>query len=159
MNARIYRVFNVATGDDYLVRAGTKAQAILHVVADEYRATVAGQETIIELMQRGDKVLDANHDEPDSVSKKISETLKTNSEAYQSDLFHRINAVMRRTGRSRAWIYKAIERGEFPAPVRLGLRAVAWRDADLAAWQSSLSTGTGPDPVRSVKKDCINALQ
>lgn len=56
---RIYRVFSVATGDDWLVRAGTQAQAIRHVVADQYRAQVAGQETIVDLLSRGGTVLDA----------------------------------------------------------------------------------------------------
>lgn len=68
---------------------------------------------------------------------------------HRADLLHRLPAVTARSGRSRAWIYAAIARGEFPAPVRVGVRAVAWRDSDLVAWQSSLSTGTGPAPVRT----------
>lgn len=67
----------------------------------------------------------------------------------RADLLHRLPAVTARSGRSRAWIYAAVARGEFPAPVKVGLRAVAWRDSDLAAWQSNLSTGTGPAPVRT----------
>ncbi len=59
MTTRIYRVFNTATGDDWLVRAGTQAQAIRHVVADQYRAQVAGQETIVEHLSGGGAVMDA----------------------------------------------------------------------------------------------------
>lgn len=57
--SRIYRVLNTTTGDDYLVRANTQAQAIRHVVADQFRAQVAGQETIVEHLTRGGAVLDA----------------------------------------------------------------------------------------------------
>jgi hypothetical protein len=59
MPARIYRVLNTTTGDDHLVRAHTQAQAIRHVVADQFRAQVAGQETIVEHLTAGGVVLDA----------------------------------------------------------------------------------------------------
>lgn len=62
MSARIYRVLNTTTGDDYLVRANTQAQAIRHVVADQFRAQVAGQETIVEHLTRGGAVLDATRE-------------------------------------------------------------------------------------------------
>ena len=42
--------------------------------------------------------------------------------------------VERRVGLRRAWIYYLMRRGEFPLPVRLGDRAVAWRESDIAAW-------------------------
>lgn len=67
--------------------------------------------------------------------------------ARHADILHRLAGVMARTGRSRAWIYKAINRGAFPEPVRLGGRAVAWRDSDLLAWQSSLVTGSAPGSI------------
>lgn len=60
--SRIYRVLNTTTGDDYLVRANTQAQAIRHVVADQFRAQVAGQETIVEHLTRGGVVLDATRE-------------------------------------------------------------------------------------------------
>lgn len=59
MPARIYRVLNTITGDDHLVRANSQAQAIRHVVADQFRAQVAGQETIVEHLTGGGTVLDA----------------------------------------------------------------------------------------------------
>lgn len=70
---RIYRVINTKTADEYLVRASSQAQAIRHVVADEYRAAVAGQETIVELLLAGAKVHDAGAElqldiEPDKES-------------------------------------------------------------------------------------------
>lgn len=35
---------------------------------------------------------------------------------------------------SRSTIYLMIQRGEFPAPVKLGRRAVAWRTEDVDDW-------------------------
>ena len=52
------------------------------------------------------------------------------------EIFHRRPAVEALTGLSRSTIYEMMERGDFPRPVRIGRRAVAWRDSDLAAWQA-----------------------
>lgn len=49
----------------------------------------------------------------------------------------RLPAVMRETGLSRSSIYAAIKEGTFPAPVRIGKRAVAWRVADIVSWQAA----------------------
>lgn len=35
---------------------------------------------------------------------------------------------------ARSTIYGMVARGEFPAPIRLGVRAVGWRKADVVAW-------------------------
>ena len=45
--------------------------------------------------------------------------------------------VLDRTGYRKSWLYSLIRRGEFPEPVRLGARAVAWREADLQTWIES----------------------
>ncbi len=39
------------------------------------------------------------------------------------------------TGLSRAGIYEQMTEGVFPKPVRIGLRAVAWVDSEVAKWQ------------------------
>jgi prophage regulatory protein len=39
-------------------------------------------------------------------------------------------------------IYRKIKAGDFPKPVRLGRRRVAWRESDIAAWQTRLEEGT-----------------
>lgn len=46
----------------------------------------------------------------------------------------RLPAVQEVTGKSRSGIYSDIALGLFPAPVRLGRRAVGWRADDLAVW-------------------------
>lgn len=43
----------------------------------------------------------------------------------------RLPAVKARTGQSRSAIYAAIQRGEFPKPVPIGTRAVAWVESEI----------------------------
>ena len=38
------------------------------------------------------------------------------------------------------WLYEAIAKGQFPAPVKLGARAVGWRRSDVEAWLASRKT-------------------
>ena len=47
-----------------------------------------------------------------------------------------------RTGLDITTIYRKMKAGTFPQPVRVGKRRVAWRESDIAAWQSSLEVGT-----------------
>ena len=49
--------------------------------------------------------------------------------------------VERITGLSRSTLYAMIAEGDFPKPVRLGKRAVGWREADISAWLESRTTG------------------
>lgn len=46
----------------------------------------------------------------------------------------RLPAVITLTGRSRSGIYAMMDLGEFPRPVRVGKRAVAWPESAVAAW-------------------------
>ncbi len=65
-----------------------------------------------------------------------------------------MNRLLRRpevesiTGLSRASIYAKMQKGEFPAPVRLGTNSVAWRVVDIEAWIESLP------PARFHKAGC-----
>lgn len=56
--------------------------------------------------------------------------------AVQMQYFLRLKQVKLLTGFSRSWIYEAIRRGDFPAPVSIGARAVAWTDQSIAEWQT-----------------------
>ncbi|MBY6203178.1 AlpA family phage regulatory protein [Maritalea mobilis] len=49
----------------------------------------------------------------------------------------RLPRVLKATGMGRSWTYEAIARREFPAPVKLGSRAVGWRRSDIEAWLES----------------------
>ena len=45
--------------------------------------------------------------------------------------------VEARTGLRRSTIYAKIADGDFPAPVRLGARAVGWIESEVSAWLRS----------------------
>ncbi len=45
--------------------------------------------------------------------------------------------VEARTGLSRSTLYDWMKRGEFPRPVKLGTRLVAWRESEISAWLDS----------------------
>ena len=51
------------------------------------------------------------------------------------------------TGMSRSSIYRLMQNGDFPRPVRVGRAAVRWRARDIATWLESLHMAgyeTGP---------------
>ena len=53
------------------------------------------------------------------------------------DRLVRLPEVRGRTGLGKTTIYSLMRRGRFPRSVKVGLRAVAWREADLADWLAS----------------------
>ncbi|MEL6286639.1 MAG: AlpA family transcriptional regulator [Pseudomonadota bacterium] len=54
-----------------------------------------------------------------------------------TDCLLRRREVEARTGLARSTIYEWVKRGDFPKPVRLGARLVAWRESDVADWLQS----------------------
>ena len=48
--------------------------------------------------------------------------------------------VEKRCGLSRSTIYQLMTEDRFPRPVRLGKRAVGWRESDIAKWLDELSS-------------------
>jgi prophage regulatory protein len=46
----------------------------------------------------------------------------------------RLNEVCRRVGLGETCIRTMIGRGEFPAPFKIGARAVGWLETDVEAW-------------------------
>jgi len=44
----------------------------------------------------------------------------------------RLREVTNRVGMSRSWIYEEIAAGRFPKPIRIGERARAWVEAEVA---------------------------
>jgi prophage regulatory protein len=48
--------------------------------------------------------------------------------------FLRINDVVATIGVSRATIYRMIDAGSFPAPVRLTARSVGWWESAVSSW-------------------------
>ena len=45
--------------------------------------------------------------------------------------------VERVTGLARSSIYRLMQSGDFPRPVKVGPAAVRWRESDIAAWLES----------------------
>ena len=52
----------------------------------------------------------------------------------KDDIFLRAAEVQRITGVPRATRYELIARGEFPKPIKLSVRLVAWSAAEIAEW-------------------------
>lgn len=46
----------------------------------------------------------------------------------------RLHEVMKATGLSRSTLYKLMAAGEFPASIKLGPRAMAWRLIEVHSW-------------------------
>ena len=51
--------------------------------------------------------------------------------------FLRLRPVMRTTGLSRSTIYRLMAARQFPRPVRIARRAVAWRPHDIDRWSEA----------------------
>jgi len=51
--------------------------------------------------------------------------------------FIRLPEVISRTGYKRTSIYEKISDGSFPAPVKLGPRAVAWVSEEIEKWMDA----------------------
>ena len=49
----------------------------------------------------------------------------------------RLPVVMRITGLGRSTIYKLISQNQFPVPIKLSKRAVAWLQSEIECWVSS----------------------
>ncbi|QPZ53313.1 AlpA family transcriptional regulator [Achromobacter phage vB_AchrS_AchV4] len=57
--------------------------------------------------------------------------------------FLRLPEVRDRVGMSRSQIYKLIQQGDFPAPVKLGARVSIWPDPEVRAWQEAKLAAAG----------------
>lgn len=51
--------------------------------------------------------------------------------------FLRLTDVKHQVGLGRSAIYDKVKRGDFPAPINLGARAVAWLSDDITAWMDA----------------------
>ncbi|MBD3821176.1 MAG: AlpA family transcriptional regulator [Thiotrichales bacterium] len=65
----------------------------------------------------------------------------------------RLPAVIEKTGLSRSSIYRLIQEGKFPPPVKLSARASAWFDDDINEWLNAL-----PNNAASIYKDARRLL-
>ena len=71
-------------------------------------------------------------------TKPKKETEPTNASPVSARTLIRLSDLCESLGVSRSTIYRWASEGEFPAPVRIGERAVRWRSEDIEQWKSSL---------------------
>ena len=63
-----------------------------------------------------------------------------------TDKIHRITSTIVITGLCRSTIYDSVRKGTFPEPVRLGQRAIGWRESDLMVWVKTRPTSQSLPP-------------
>lgn len=51
-----------------------------------------------------------------------------------SQSFIRLSEVQRRTGYSKAWIYRLIKEQRFPQSVKIGSRSIAFIESEIEDW-------------------------
>lgn len=91
--------------------------------------------------------------------------------AQQPELFLRLKQVKALVALSRSSIYARIRRGDFPRPVSIGARAVAWPSSSIAEWQArhieagkahdlmAHATKPAADDGRAPKRDRASSLE
>ena len=57
-----------------------------------------------------------------------------NSNGKITETIIRRREVLARTGLSKSTLYSFIKKGEFPAPLSLGGKAVCWAESEVDAW-------------------------
>lgn len=67
----------------------------------------------------------------------------------QPERLIRMREVKSRTGLARSTVYAAMAAGTFPHPIKIGERAVAWRESEIAQWIANVIT-------RSTAADAVN---
>ena len=53
---------------------------------------------------------------------------------------------------ARTTIYRLMRLGQFPEPIRVGVRAVRWREDDIAAWLESRPVSHGDGVHRASRR-------
>ncbi|QUT14570.1 helix-turn-helix transcriptional regulator [Rahnella inusitata] len=46
----------------------------------------------------------------------------------------RLSEVQRRCGYGKAWIYKLISQNQFPKPIKIGIRSIAFVESEIDEW-------------------------
>jgi prophage regulatory protein len=76
---------------------------------------------------------------------------------YTQDRFLRIDAVLHRTGLSRATLYRKVQQGTFPKQIRIAERCVGWRESAINDWQRNPFQRAGISRKRE-RRDAASAL-
>jgi prophage regulatory protein len=82
------------------------------------------------------------------INTSASELERSTDMMFKGIRFLRLPEVKQVTGLSRSSIYKRIQEGRFPTPVRIGGTAVGWVESEIAEWAADLvakARGIKPD--------------
>ena len=71
----------------------------------------------------------------------------------------RERALCERRGDSRSKLWADIQKGLFPPPVKIGLRAVAWPEPEAEAVQKAVVAGKSPDEIKQLVRQLVAARQ
>ena len=63
-----------------------------------------------------------------------------------TDRLLRLSEVRTRTALGRSTIYRKMRDGSFPEPLKIGSRAVRWRESEVEAWLAARPRATGDRP-------------
>ena len=66
--------------------------------------------------------------------------------AEPSDRLMRCDEVETRITLSRSTIYRKMRKKSFPEPLRIGVRAVRWRESEVEAWLAARPRADGDTP-------------
>lgn len=64
-----------------------------------------------------------------------------------SEIFLTLPEVCGRIHLRKSWVYDAVQRGDFPKPVHLTPRRVAWRESDVQAWMAERVAASAAAPA------------
>ena len=63
-----------------------------------------------------------------------------------NDRLLRLSAVRSRTALGRSTIYRLMRNGDFPEPLKIGARAVRWRESEIEEWLAARPRAIGDTP-------------
>ena len=62
------------------------------------------------------------------------------------DRLLRLLEVKTLTGYSRSSIYRKMQDGSFPRPLKMGARAVGWQESEIVTWRAACPRADGDTP-------------
>jgi prophage regulatory protein len=80
--------------------------------------------------------------ELEALSMHAHKSAHTAERSHERSVFLRMRSVISMTGLARSTIYRLVAQKQFPSPLRLAVRAIAWRRADLERWIAARPTIT-----------------
>lgn len=80
---------------------------------------------------------------PANASKSWQDLLAKHKSAIVNDRVIRLQELKNKIGLSKSAIYNGVDKGTFPPPIKLGVRAVGWRLSSINAWIEAAELASG----------------